>query len=239
MTLDARQEDLAAALPDLPRWVGPRGLLLERRAELLTGPEGTRGAGYVVLERDGRTAFAVHRPTAALAATLLERPEVSSLFVPLDNADPWRTPLSGWREESAIVHIHPAPADLPPPRPGTRLLTLADLETFARLPPALAANLTRALGCGPVAAALADGQPVSFAHAAYRTETWFDLSIDTLDEHRRQGLATSAAAFLIRHMLQSGRRPVWGALDADTASLAMAKKYGFRAVDRLSAFRRG
>lgn len=239
MTLDARHEELAAALPDLPRWVGPRGLLLERRGELLTGPEGTRGAGYVVLERDGREAFAVHRPTAALAAALLARDEVASLFVPLDNAEPWRAPLAGWREESAIVHIHPAPASLPAPRHATRLLTLADVEDFARLPPELAADLTRALGRGPVAGAFEADRAVSFAHAAYRTESWFDLSIDTLDEHRRQGLATSAAAFLIRHMLQSGRRPVWGALDADTASLAMARKYGFRAVDRLSAFRRG
>jgi len=238
MTLDARQEELAAALPDLPRWVGVRGLLLGRAGELLTGPEGTRGAGFVVLERDAREAFAVHRPTADLAAAVVARAEVQRLFVPLDNAEPWRTPLAGWREESVVLHIHPAPDQLPPPAHETRLLTLADVEDFARLPAALAFELRRALSFGPVAAAFLDGQARSFAHAAHRTETWFDLSIDTLDEHRRQGFATSAAAFLIRHMLGSGRRPVWGALDADTASLAMAKKYGFRAVDRLSVFGR-
>lgn len=238
MTLDARLEDLAAALPDLPRWVGARGLLLDRRGELLTGPEGTRGAGYVVLERDGREAFAVNRPTAALASAVQARLELRSLFVPLDQADPWRAPLGDWQEESVTLHIHPAPANLPAPRHETRLLTLADVEDFARLPAGLAAELVRALSRGPVAGAFLDGHAVSFAHAAYRTETWFDLSIDTLDEQRRQGYATSSAAFLIQHLLRSGRRPVWGALDADTASVTMAKKYGFRAVDRLSAFRR-
>jgi len=231
-------EELAAALPDLPRWVGARGLLLARRGELLLGPEGTRGAGYVVVERDGPEAFAVHRPVASLVAELLAHPALQSLFVPLENAEPWRAPLAGWREESAVLHIHPAPAELPGPTQATRLLTLADVEDLARLPAELARELTRALGHGPVAAAFEAGRALSFCHAAYRTESWFDLSIDTLEEHRRRGLASSAASFLIQHMLREHRRPVWGALDADAPSLAMAKKYGFRAIDRLSVFRR-
>ena len=37
-------------------------------------------------------------------------------------------------------------------------------------------------------------------------------------------------------MLEQGKRPVWDALDADTASMSMAKKYGFRAVDRMMLF---
>src|SRR5262245_36241004 len=49
--------ELAAALPDLPRWVAPRGLLLERRCEVLLGPEGKRGAGYLVLEPGSTEAF--------------------------------------------------------------------------------------------------------------------------------------------------------------------------------------
>ena len=238
MTLDARTEELAAALPDLPRWVAPRGLLLARRAELLAGPEGTRGAGYVVVERGGHEAFAVHRPVARLVEELLAHLEVRSLFVPLENAEPWRAPLATWREESAVLHVHPSPASLPEPAHETRLLALGDVEDFARLPAELAAELTLALTRGPVAAAFEDGRAVSFCHAAYRTESWFDLSIDTLDEHRRHGFATSAASFLIHHMLREHRKPVWGALDADAPSLAMAKKYGFRAVDRLSVFRR-
>jgi hypothetical protein len=238
MTLDPRTEELAAALPDLPRWVGPRGLLLARRGELLAGPEGTRGAGYVVVERGGKQAFAVHRPVARLVEELRARVEIESLFVPLENAEPWRAPLAGWREESAVLHVHPAPASLPGPQHETRLLVLGDVEDFGRLPAPLAAELALALTRGPVAAAFREGRAVSFCHAAYRTESWFDLSIDTLDEHRRQGFATSAASCLIQHLLREQKKPVWGALDADAPSLAMAKKYGFRAVDRLSLFRR-
>ncbi|MEQ1895727.1 MAG: hypothetical protein ABL998_24575, partial [Planctomycetota bacterium] len=107
MTLETRTQELAATLPDLPRWVGARGLLLARRGELLAGPEGTRGAGYVVVERDGTKAFAVHRPVARLAEELCARVEVRSLFVPLENAEPWRAALVGWREETAVLHVHP------------------------------------------------------------------------------------------------------------------------------------
>jgi GNAT superfamily N-acetyltransferase len=237
MAQDRLLEELAAALPDLPRWVAPRGLLLERRCEILLGPEGKRGAGYLVLERGGPEAFAVHRPVASLVAQLgAVEPPTRRILTPIENAEPWRALLPGWREQPAVVHVHPAPAGLPQPVHPTRFLTLSDVAGFGSLPPALVADLERALLRGPVAAAFDGEKAVAFCRAAYRTETWFDLAIDTLPEHRRHGYATSAAAHLIHNLLAQGKRPVWGALDADTASIAMAKKYGFRAVDRMMVF---
>ena len=241
MTQDSLLEELAAALPDLPRWVAPRGLLLERRCEVLLGPEGRRGAGYLVLERDGPEAFAVHRPVASLVAQLPAlAPPPTSILAPIVSAESWRALLPGWREQPAVVHVHPAPAMLPHPTHETRLLTLEDVERLgtpgAGLPAALIDELRGALARGPVAAAFDGERPVSFCHAAYRTESWFDVSIDTLETHRRAGYATSAAAHLIHQLLAQGKKPVWGALDADTASMAMAKKYGFRAVDRMMMF---
>ena len=249
MVQDTLLAELASALPDLPRWVAPRGLLLERRCEVLFGPEGRRGAGYLVVERGpergsergpghaGSAAFAVHRPSAALVAQLtgLGRP-AATVLAPIESAEPWRELLPGWREQPSVVHVHPAPATLPQPTHPTRFLTLEDLERFEALPRELAAKLERALGRGPVAAAFDGERAVSFAHAAHRTESWYDLSIDTLESHRRAGFATSAAAHLIHALLAQGKKPVWGALDADTASMAMAKKYGFRAVDRMMLF---
>jgi GNAT superfamily N-acetyltransferase len=128
------------------------------------------------------------------------------------------------------------PESLPPPPLPTRFLRLEDLTDLAHVPEALGAELRRALQRGPVAAAFDGARAVSFCHAAYRTERWFDLSIDTLESHRRRGFATSAAAFLVHAMLAQNRRPVWGALDADTPSISLARKYGFRAVDRMVVF---
>ena len=59
---------------------------------------------------------------------------------------------------------------------------------------------------------------MSFCYAPYKTESWFDLSLDTLPEHRRAGYATSSAAHLIHHYLAQGKKPVWGALDADVVA---------------------
>jgi hypothetical protein len=237
MPSDGLLAELAAALPDVPRWVAPRGLLLERRCEVLLGPEGKKGAGYLVLENDGPEAFAVNRPVASLVAQLEERGlPAAKILAPIESADPWRALLPGWREHPAVLHVHPVPATLPRPVHPTRFLTLADVEGFGALPQRLAEDLTRALSRGPVAAAFLGASPVSFCHAAHRTESWFDLSIDTLEAHRRAGYATSAAAHLIHHMLAQGKKPVWGALDADTASMGLARKYGFRAVDRMMVF---
>ena len=229
--------ELASGLPDLPRWVAARGLLLERRCEVLLGHEGKRSGGFLVLEQGGPEAFAVHRPSAALVAQLAGREHPTGMiFAPVENADPWRALLPGWREQPAALHIHPAPATLPRPTHETRFLTLADLEKFGDLPASLSEELARALARGPVAAAFQDGRAVSFCHAAYQTESWFDLSLDTLEGERRKGFASSAASHLIHHMLAQGKKPVWGALDADTASISMARKYGFRSVDRLMVF---
>lgn len=237
MPPDPALAELAATLPDLPRWVAPRGLLLDGRCEVLLGPEGRRGAGFVVLERDGQEAFAVHRPVASLAQQLAGRtPSVRSVLAPIENAESWRALLPGWREQPAVLHVHPAPETLPAPFHPTRFLTLEDVAALGDVPEALVQELGRALQRGPVAAAFEGPRAVSFCHAAYRTERWFDLSIDTLESHRRRGFATSAAAFLVRHQLGQGRRPVWGALDADLPSIALARKYGFRAVDRMVVF---
>src|SRR5262245_29306211 len=237
MTREEVLTELAGTLPDLPRWVAPRGLLLDRRCDVLLGPEGKRGAGYLVLERGNPEAFAVHRPVASLVAQLSGLPAPApSILAPIESAEPWRALLPGWREQPAVVHVHPAPGTLPKPTHETRYLTLEDVETLEDLPSGLADELRRALAHGPVAAAFDGAQAVSFCHAPYRTENWFDLSIDTLESHRRSGYATSAAAHLIHDMLDKGKKPVWGALDADTASIAMAKKYGFRAVDRMMVF---
>jgi hypothetical protein len=237
MAQDQLLDELAAALPDLPRWVAPRGLLLERRCDILLGPEGKRGAGYLVLEHGGPEAFAVHRPVASLVTQLdqLGSP-AERILVPIESAEPWRALLPGWSEQAAVVHVHPAPASLPKPAHPTRFLTLADVAALDQLPAGLASDLQRALARGPVAAAFDGERPVAFCSAAYQTESWFDVSIDTLEEYRRKGFATAAAGHLIHHLLAQGKKPVWGALDADTASISMAKKYGFRAVDRMMVF---
>lgn len=237
MASEGLHAELAAALPDLPRWVGPRGLLLMEPCEVYLGPEGKRGAGYLVVDRDGSSAYAVHRPVASMLEALARQRQLPrQILVPIENAGAWRTLLPGWHEQSAVLHVHPAPERLPRPDRPTRFLTLDDLDHLEHVEEDLLEELSRALARGPVAAAFHDDLAVAFSYAAHQTESWFDLSIDTLPEFRRRGHGTAAASFLIHALLERAKRPVWGAFDADRASVAMAKKYGFRAVERMIAF---
>jgi predicted GNAT family acetyltransferase len=87
-----------------------------------------------------------------------------------------------------------------------------------------------------MAAVWADGRPVSFCYPVWQTETLWDVSIETLDGYRRRGLGARAARTLIRHMRRSGRSPVWGALDTNAASRALAARLGFLETGGLAVF---
>jgi predicted GNAT family acetyltransferase len=58
------------------------------------------------------------------------------------------------------------------------------------------------------------------------TESFADLSIDTLTGHRRKGIGLAVVAALVEHLLEIGKTPVWGASVDNEASLAMATKLG-------------
>jgi RimJ/RimL family protein N-acetyltransferase len=85
-----------------------------------------------------------------------------------------------------------------------------------------------------MAASWAGRDPVSFCYPVFRTESWWDVSIETLETHRRQGHAARAVRTMIRHMWQTGRAPVWGTREANEGSIALAHHLGFREVGRLS-----
>lgn len=69
-----------------------------------------------------------------------------------------------------------------------------------------------------------------------RTESLWDVSIDTLEEHRRQGHAARCVAFMVEHMQREGRRPIWNAVKSNAASLALAARLGFVPVDEMVVF---
>jgi hypothetical protein len=101
------------------------------------------------------------------------------------------------------------------------------------LPPAGAAASRMTV---PMAAAWADGRPVSFCYPVWQTETLWDVSIETLEPYRRLGLGARAARTLIRHMRMTGRAPVWGALETNSASRALAARLGFLEAGGIAVF---
>lgn len=65
---------------------------------------------------------------------------------------------------------------------------------------------------------------IASSYVAYRDR--IGITIGTLDEHRRKGLAAACAARLILDCLDKGIEPEWEA--ANMASVALSEKLGYR-----------
>jgi hypothetical protein len=216
--MPARPE-LLGLVPDEPRWVEARAMLLAG-APAVEVPGGwlvhDAGAQLTVVLGDADAGEVVRRLGGGTVLCARERDDLVRALR-----------LAAFAVEHATLHTLPDPATLgdddgiEPLDPRT--------TDLGHLPPALADELRRATS--PVHAAWVDGRPVGFAYAPWRTERWFDVSVDTLAGARQLGLATRTASAMIRAERALGREPVWGAADSNAASLRLAARLGFVAID--------
>jgi GNAT superfamily N-acetyltransferase len=117
---------------------------------------------------------------------------------------------------------------------GLAIRPLESGDSIAHVPDELHGELTAARSRFVIFAAIDGGVPVSFSYSASMTETLADISIDTLEAYRNRGIGAATAARLIDWVVENGRVPVWGAIDANAPSLRLAEKLGFgRAAGRL------
>ncbi len=200
------------ALPDSPRWVEAHGIAADPtswRREL--------GAGF---------ALGNDRTKLIVIAGDVERASVDALAAEL----PAHAILvgEGYGGERAILHTLPEPAALLELEGAVLLDNDAPLD---HLQPALVEEL-RGTG-GRVWCAWVDELPVAFAYAPWRSEAWFDISVDVDPRARQLGLGTIVASALVHDERSRGREPVWGADEGNHASLALAKKLGFVPSDEL------
>lgn len=230
--------DLARILPDEPRWVETRFMLLREEA-VVVGLSGDRRR-FVATSTLWPVMAVVGRPEASFIASAARRasPDVTVLAA-AEHGDHVASALPGWRRVGAVVLQWPGGVPLPePPVRDVRLLMPEEVGALAHVPPAFHQELVTAATYSPVAGALAGGAPVAFCYATSVTETLWDVSIDTLEGYRRRGLAQQAVRFLAAVYARKGKWPVWGATDDNAPSLALAQKLGFVPSGRLAVFSR-
>jgi hypothetical protein len=87
--------------------------------------------------------------------------------------------------------------------------------------------------CSPVEARCDAGRPVAFCYAD-RTESLWDISIEMLEEYRRQGHATRCVVYMIQHLRPL--RPIGAPEETNLASLRLTAKLGFVPVNKLPVF---
>lgn len=234
---------LVAALPDEPRWLETRAMLASGHAAI-TGGESLE-TGFVVRVAHGAvSAVAVvgRPPASAIAEAVSGATELTPVIAQTSGAGHVAAALGladrTWTSEPAILHLRQEPPPHRVPASGeVRLLSRAD--SLERLPIGLRHEITHAQDFAPVASAIVGGQPVSFCYPVWRTERFWDVSIDTLEEHRGRSLAAQAVSFMIDLMRREGREPVWGALASNRPSLRLGEKLGFKPVDEIVVFSTG
>lgn len=256
-----RLEMALERVPDDPWRVDTRGMLLSGRADVKCAATPESAAdGFLVCVPDAALVSVVGRPPRLLIREVVEdmdgHPNV--LCQPGD-AEYVASALAGWARTGATLHtLRSRPDWADDPDPGTRVFYASNAPALAHVPPALRRELTDALRGRttsrfvpgelpdrdvpppleplPIAASWHGGHPVSFCYPVLRTEAWWDISIETLPEYRRQGHGSRAVRAMARHMWATGRSPVWGARDDNMASLALASSLGFEEVGRLAVF---
>ncbi|HSC28969.1 MAG TPA: GNAT family N-acetyltransferase [Vicinamibacterales bacterium] len=232
---------LAAMLPDLPQWVETRGMLLSGRAQIL-GFESREAFVARVLHGALSVVSVVGTPRAdAIQEAVAGCTPMTPVIAQAGNAPHVGAALPQWSGERAIVHALPPHAVMPPGPADTviRILSHREIGRLAHVPPGLRHELTHALDLTPVAAVFVEDTPVSFCYPCWRTETLWDVSVDTLEEYRGRRLAAAAFDFMYREMQATGRQPVWGAMESNTASLRLAARIGFVAVTEIVVFSKG
>jgi RimJ/RimL family protein N-acetyltransferase len=239
----AESARLAALLPDVPRFVETRGMLLGGNCEVLGLEEGVASPSFVVRDGEEDLVCVVGYPAhEAVAEALARSGNASAVIAMPENVSRVAQAVPGREPRPAILHLLGEAERLPGATESELVRLLSGPEELRLLPPGLRAELRaeleRALRRGAVTVAAFVGDvPVSFCYVASETEGLWDVSIDTLEEHRRQGHAAQCAASLIRHMRNAaGKEPVWGAVELNVASMDLAAKLGFVPVDRIFVF---
>lgn len=229
-------------LPDEPRWVEAHGLLAQPESWHRSWP----GGGLIASDA-AQLGVGLGRCDSAealdhLTAVTAEHPSLTVLCAEREVAEALAA-RTGRRAQRATLHTLAEPLEAidlevaPLPKldedageGGGEVATGADL---GHVPRSLRHELAVARRNGRVWSVWVEGLPVSFAHANWRSPRWFDVSVETLPGFRQLGLGELVARALILDETAAGRAPVWGALEDNHASLRLAARLGFAAVDHL------
>jgi len=216
-----------AAIPDTPVTVETRALALDPATYVHA-----IGAGWLLIAASGDLAcvFGAADPIA-VDAILDVAGFDGDLLLPATADDVASTLSPRWSAERARIFTRGVDAfELTSSATRTvgriTVRRLAARDDLSHLPSDLRSEIDKARATRDVYAAWKDGLPSSFAYVSLETERHGDLSIDTLEAFRRRGLALAALRPVMADLFARGKHPVWGAMERNTASLALARALG-------------
>lgn len=221
-------------------------MLLAGRCKVLGLEEGGSGPSFVARERgegEDRMVYVVGLPSpGAVREAVRRNRDGGMVMAALEGESYLREALPGWTDTRATLHLLGDVSRLPSPAGGgVGPFRAADLRaTWSEgIPGDLRLFLEEVMvdADAPAAAAWVGGRPVSFCVASDQTEGLWDISIDTLEGHRRRGHAARCVSWMVGEMRRRGKEPVWAAEETNVASMRLAARLGFVPMDVLVLLR--
>jgi hypothetical protein len=211
-----------AAIPDVPVTVETRALARDP-----TTMVHAIGASWLLIAARGDLARVFGDADALAVDAILDVAGFDgALLLPDNEATTWS---ARWKAERALIYtVEPrASGAAATPETAFDVGRLTPGHRLEHVPDELRGEVERARASREVFAAFCDGVPVSFAYMSLETERHGDLSIDTLAAFRRRGYGAAALHPVNIGLGVRGLSPVWGAIEHNAASLALARKLGF------------
>ena len=227
---DAIRQSLLDSTPDVPLWAATRYLL--QHGGRITSDD----TGAIVANRDRDFLSVIGAPSKdTIADAVSHATDDAEIIVQCDMVDRVHdaTGLPGKR-----AHLHLLDGTDP-------VITLdpnADLRFLESAPkalpdPDLAEEIADIYDQGiAISATWVDGQPVAFCYAVCESEAYWEVSIDTLSDHRRKGHAIQAFLHHYHAMKKRNLQPIWGAFDDNLPSVNLAHRLGFKPAHEIWEF---
>ena len=220
------RKEVHASLPDIGRWIETRGMLADDDCPIFADDW---REGFVVVDEE--LASIIGRPSRAKILEALSA-EVEEVLIFPENRELAEQALPSWFFDHVLQHRLPPDFELPAPQHECRHISRDELDAMTHLSEELHEELVDAMERPrDLSTVFVDGLAVAFCYATYFSETIWDVSIDTIPSHRRQGCAQSAFLHRAQEMSKRGMRPIWCAAETNPASWRLAHKIGFEHED--------
>lgn len=166
--------NLAMSLPDIPRWVETRSLLLSGEGKIFGVDETAGTLSFIVCSATQKLICIVGSPNQkAVEKAVTTVGEESTIIAAPENSNYIVQVLLNWRSQLAWLHTLPDTRKLPKVPPGkVRLLSVDEIGNLKHLPPERQTELAIASDFSPIAATITDNIPVSFCYAAQTETLW-------------------------------------------------------------------
>lgn len=226
------RQSLLESTPDNPLWSATRYLLHDG------GRITADNTGVIVANKDADFLSVIGAPADdTIAGALSHATHDAEILVQCEFASQFRkaTGLPG-KHANLYILENAAPVLARNPQINVRMLDAvpADLPD-----PNLHEELTDVVESAvPISAAYVEDDPVAFCYAVCESEGYWEVSIDTLSDHRRNGYAIQAFLHHYQTEKDQGRDPIWGAFKDNTASNNLAQRLGFKHTAEIWEFTR-